>query len=858
MEEKDESLNICPHCGYVEGTAPKEIYHITPGEILHNKYIVGRVLGYGGFGITYIGWDYTLNRKVAIKEFLPSDFATRMPGETMVTVYNGEATVQFEAGLERFIEEAQRLAKFNSVGSIVDIYDTFIDNNTGYIVMECLEGDTVKDLLKKNGIMPFESAKLIIVEILKTLSVVHKEGIIHRDISPDNIFITNDNKIKLLDFGAARYASGFHSKSLSVILKPGYAPEEQYRSRGNQGPWSDVYATAATLYKMITGITIEESMERTVKDNVKSPKDLGVDIGDGANTAIMNALNVHAEKRTQSSEDFINELGSNEVVRIIDKTKKSDVGRIPLWLKITAASILSVAIILVSLFATGVIDIESIINPGTKADESTRVPYVINKIKDEGEKILSDEGFAMQITDQAYDEFAAKDIIKSQTPGSGKEAIDCTEYDDKGRPIVFVVVSGGHAPVIVPNVAGIMKDEAETILKKLGFEVSYEEEYSSDQPVGMVLLQDIVDVEYAYGSTIILTVSKGVMKVDASKSHAIPDLTGMDYDAAVKKLSAIGMYAKRVEKSNSAKENQVLEQSIAAGSSMPEGTTVILVVSTNTIVIPNVMYKEEAIAKQLILESGAKVKVVYEKNKQVKSGNVFKQSVTGKSVVGTTVTLTVSTGFEDEVKPQTTVKCSICGSKDHTDVNHPKCGICSSKDHVTATHPRCSKCGSIDHLTADHKEICSICGSTFHTTSGHPECKYCGSISHTSSEHPKCEYCRSVDHESSKHPKCKVCGSANHTTETRRECSTCGGCIGGNCECIDASVLIGQTLRNTYSGDMQKHARQLLRGYEDEIFITTSDISGRPGEIVDIIPKKINNKTTSRVMIYVTSNTIIE
>ena len=154
MEEKEESLAVCPHCGYVEGTPPKEIYHIVPGTILHEKYIVGRVLGYGGFGITYIGWDYTLDRKVAIKEFLPSDFATRMPGETLVTVYNGEATVQFEAGLERFIEEAQRLAKFNNVGSVVDIYDTFIENNTGYIVMQCLEGDTVKDLMKKNGPLP--------------------------------------------------------------------------------------------------------------------------------------------------------------------------------------------------------------------------------------------------------------------------------------------------------------------------------------------------------------------------------------------------------------------------------------------------------------------------------------------------------------------------------------------------------------------------------------------------------------------------------------------------------------------------------------------------------------------------------
>ncbi len=649
MEEKDESLNVCPHCGYVEGTAPKEIYHITPGEVLHGKYIVGRVLGYGGFGITYIGWDYTLGRKVAIKEFLPSDFATRMPGETIVTVYNGEATVQFEAGLERFIEEAQRLAKFNSVGSIVDIYDTFIENNTGYIVMQCLEGDTVKDLLKKTGVMPYESARLIIIEILKTLSEVHKEGIIHRDISPDNIFITNDNKIKLLDFGAARYASGFHSKSLSVILKPGYAPEEQYRSHGNQGPWSDVYATAATLYKMITGITIEESMERTVKDNVKSPAELGVDLPEGANTAIMNALNIHAELRTQSADDFINELSSSQVVRIIDKPKKSDAGRLPLWLKIAIPAVLSVAMVLISLVATGVIDISNLVGSGLVADDSTRVPYVINQMKDDGEKILSESGFSMQITDQAYDEYAAKDIIKSQTPGSGKLGAECTANDDKGRPIVFVVVSGGHAPVVVPNVAGLTIEDAKALLEDLGFVVNVEEEYSQTFASGAVIAQDIVDLEYAYGSTLVLTVSKGEMKVDPSKSHKLPDLVGMDYEAAYKKLTALGMYVERVEKPSTSKENQVLEQSVTSGQEVPEGTTVTLTVSSNTIVIPDVQYKTEAAARSLIVSAGAKVKVTYEKNPQVASGNVIRQSIVGKSTAGKTVTIVVSTGFDDKV-----------------------------------------------------------------------------------------------------------------------------------------------------------------------------------------------------------------
>ena len=644
MEEKEDSLAVCPRCGYAEGTPPKESYHMKPGFVLHGKYIIGRVLGYGGFGITYIAWDYALGRKVAIKEFLPGDFATRMPGETVVTVYNGEATIQFEAGLERFMEEAQRLAKFNSTGSIVDIYDTFIENSTGYIVMQCLEGETVKDLMKKNGVMPYESARLIIIEVLKTLSEVHKEGIIHRDISPDNIFITNDNQVKLLDFGAARYASGFHSKSLSVILKPGYAPEEQYRSHGNQGPWSDVYATSATLYKMITGITIEESMERTVVDNVKSPLELGVDLPEGANTAIMNALNIHAELRTQTAEDFIRELESEQVERIIDKPKKSDAGKLPLWLKIAIPSVVAIAMALVTLVAVGVIEIPYFITSGLQANVEDRVPSVINQMMNDGQETLSKERLGMQIIGQDYDEYAQKDIIKTQSPAGGRMIAECYFDNATNKYMVYVVVSGGPSPRVVTRVVGLTLDEATATLQALGFVVETEEEYSQDIPAGVVISQDIADVEYAYGSTLHLVVSKGEMKVDASKTHKIPSLVGLSYDEAYKKLTAIGMYVVKTEETSTQPENRVLSQSVTADTECPEGTTVTLTVSNNTVIIPNVQYLSKDAARQQLVAAGVKVSIKEVESDTVAPGLVISQSKSGKATAGVTVTLTVSKG----------------------------------------------------------------------------------------------------------------------------------------------------------------------------------------------------------------------
>ena len=215
-----------------------------------------------------------MSQPVAIKEYLPGEYSTRMPGQTAITVYSGERTKQFQEGKQKFSDEAKRLAKVESIESVVKIIDTLEVNETAYIVMEYLEGETLGSRLKRENVLPVFEAIEIISPILDTLDKVHKENILYRDISPDNIFLCNDGRIKLLDFGAARYAATGYSKSLSVLLKPGYSPEEQYRSRGKQGAWSDVYATAATLYRMVTGTVPEDALERTIKYTVKDPHKL--------------------------------------------------------------------------------------------------------------------------------------------------------------------------------------------------------------------------------------------------------------------------------------------------------------------------------------------------------------------------------------------------------------------------------------------------------------------------------------------------------------------------------------------------------------------------------------------------------
>ena len=297
MKEKGEE-QVCPLCGMSDAdlgeVAPM---FLRPGSELKDRYIVGIALGQGGFGITYIGYDKVLNTRVAIKEYFPSDIAGRTSEAGTVSAYTRSAD-DFGRGKERFLDEARTLAKFSDHPCIVGVKDCFAENETAYMIMEYLDGVSLKEYLnRKGGRLSVSDSISILAPVMDALCAVHKEGIIHRDISPDNIFITTDGRVRLIDFGAARQTMG-GQKSLSVMLKPGYAPEEQYRTRGNQGPWTDVYALTATLYRMITGEVPPDSLERVMEDTL----DIPVDLPQNVQTALRIGMAVRASERYSSVE----------------------------------------------------------------------------------------------------------------------------------------------------------------------------------------------------------------------------------------------------------------------------------------------------------------------------------------------------------------------------------------------------------------------------------------------------------------------------------------------------------------------------------------------------------------------------
>lgn len=662
MEEIREDAQVCPCCGYVRNTDVKEAYYLLPGQMVGEKYIAGRVLGYGGFGVTYLGWDTVLKRKVAVKEYLPSDFATRSYGTKMLTVFSGEAADQFEAGLNSFISEAKRLAKFNRVPQIVDIYDCFMENGTGYIIMEYLEGQTVKELLKEKQKLPAEEVKQIVMEVLKGLSEVHKEGIIHRDIAPDNIFITKNNEVKILDFGAARYATAVQSRSLSVILKPGYAPEEQYRSRGEQGPWTDVYALGATCYRMITGIRPEEAIERLAEDHVKPPSELGVSIDSNMENALMNSLNIRREYRIPDAESFYNALNSKaEVARVTEETAESKDMGMPLWQKISVAAAAAFACVFLVLVAAGKIrfgqrGIESGKSVPVLAEGESYMPDISGMSYEDAEAALKEKNVHVVINGMNYSESIEKNRILSQKPKNGEKI--------RREDTVYVIMSGGNQEVMMPDLSGMEYEEAARLLKAQNLVLKEEvsEEYSDLIEKGRVMEQSVAAEERIGVLTeIALTVSLGSLSEETAEL-TVPDLRGLTRKEAMKELEKLKeetgfTYALGdVQKEHSAEveKNRIISQSLEPGTKARTNEPISLVISLGPemVQVPDLLYASREDAVKRLEEAGLTAEIREDYSSQVQKGLVISQNpdADSQAAKGSTVTIVISLGAKPAEK----------------------------------------------------------------------------------------------------------------------------------------------------------------------------------------------------------------
>lgn len=302
---------------------------LKPGVILKERYKIEEVIGAGGFGITYRAWDPLLQAYVAIKEYYPSGIATRSVDSSKVCVPVGNEQKEYHRGLVRFLKEAQDVARFQAEPNIVSIYDYLEENDTAYMVMEYLHGCTLKRyVLDHGGRLDTDHIIHICLSVLDALAIVHASDMIHRDISPENIFICEDLTVKLIDFGAAKQVYLDGEQTMSVVLKPGYAPPEQYAKKDKQGPWTDIYALGATLYFAATGEKPEESFGRALEDMIKPVCVVNPEIPMYLSKVIMQAMSVKIEDRYPTVEAMREALldGANQgEVRSIYTIPKSSI-----------------------------------------------------------------------------------------------------------------------------------------------------------------------------------------------------------------------------------------------------------------------------------------------------------------------------------------------------------------------------------------------------------------------------------------------------------------------------------------------------------------------------------------------------
>ena len=315
----------CPDCGYDPAQCMPQSFVLRPGSILRGKYIVGTVLGQGGFGITYIGWDLMLTRRVAIKEYYPAGQVSRSGTKSCSVEWHTSEAARLaqSSGMETFLKEARKMARVADVPQVVNVLEVFQENDTAYIVMDFIQGETLKGHLTKTGPLSWQQMQEIFLPVIQAMEKVHRAELIHRDLSPDNLMLLPDGSVRILDLGAAKDLNLNTGASSMQVAKGGFSPMEQYTQRGGSGTWTDVYALAATIYYALTGTVPPTAVDRMDEDTLRwdHPRLQGLPpqgIG-----ALKKAMAIRAKDRTQTMEELYRGIAVPETNKPEKEEKKA-------------------------------------------------------------------------------------------------------------------------------------------------------------------------------------------------------------------------------------------------------------------------------------------------------------------------------------------------------------------------------------------------------------------------------------------------------------------------------------------------------------------------------------------------------
>jgi parallel beta-helix repeat protein len=299
------SMKICPYCEWEETTSPESPRHLPPRTVLSNQYLIGRVISEGKFSLTYLGYDFNTNQKIAIKEYLPEDIARRADDKLHIAATNIKHGNDFNFGLGKFIEESMALESQKHLPGLAHTTAIFRENGTAYRVMDYIEGPNCEEYLEtKGGSITFHQLVRLITPVMIGLERVYESHLLHYDICPENIIVGKDGIGSLVDFTATRFELSKSWKNIASVSRPGYSPIEFYKNNFETGPWSDVYSLAATIYHALTGEIPPEAPQRRETDSLVPPSELDADISAETEAVLLKALAVKPEDRYQSVKAF--------------------------------------------------------------------------------------------------------------------------------------------------------------------------------------------------------------------------------------------------------------------------------------------------------------------------------------------------------------------------------------------------------------------------------------------------------------------------------------------------------------------------------------------------------------------------
>lgn len=505
----------CAYCGLQQDKYRPIPRCLRPGMCLRDRYVLGRVLGEGSFGISYIAWDCLLDTVVAIKEYFPASLVSRHISEededTNVYIYEKRESQKYQESLKKYLGEAKSLSAYYDLDGIVSVRDFFYANNTAYIVMGYVDGISVKEYVEKNGPIEGEKFLRMLEPVIQSLAKVHQTGVLHRDISPDNMLLTRDEKLVLIDFGAARKENINMTRSMTVVFKRGFSPEEQYRTRGQQGAWTDVYALCATAYYALTGKAPDESIQRVLEDDMPSLTEMtDVDLPMQQKRAFMKGMTVDFHHRYQTMDELYQGLYQQ------GRDKK----HLGAWLAGAAALVCCVA-----LLGTGAV-------------------YGLHKHSQ-----------------------AKKDAIQTEAPQQTAFAVaTVTPYAADVQEYQMISFKSMTKKEALKALAG----------QDTELSVQWKYRYSSRIKKGRIVSQSIPAKTRYRGETyskIVLTISKGKRKTE------VPKLTGVSKERARTLLKERKLHWTWKEVEQEGTERIVASQSRTAGSKVPVGTTIVVTIT---------------------------------------------------------------------------------------------------------------------------------------------------------------------------------------------------------------------------------------------------------------------------------------